>query len=59
MGYTAAITVQQSPEKPQQPHKVRCAYTGRGVHYFIKENGHGPFCCRECQKRDDREGPGR
>jgi len=34
----------------------RCAYTGRGIHYHHEP---GPFCSRECQKRDDNQGPGR
>jgi hypothetical protein len=51
---------QRKAEARQLPNKRRCAYTGRGTHYFIVEPGDTrPFCSDKCQRRDDREGPNR
>jgi hypothetical protein len=48
-GYSTATAVQ-----PAKTVKKRCAFTGHGIHYHSEP---GPFCSRECQKRDDRQGP--
>src|SRR5882672_11384833 len=37
--------------------KKRCAWQGRGVHYFTPNVEGQIFCSSECQKKDDRERP--
>jgi len=50
--------IRSEPAKQPQPHKRRCAYTKRGTHYFVVEDGSSyPFCSDKCAKRDERDGP--
>ncbi len=50
------MRLQLQTEEKAYPRKVRCAFTQRGIHYFIASE-RKIFCSKECQKADERDRP--